>query len=536
MSEQFSKISQQITNLWNKYDKKQKIRMGSIAFAVIVSLVVLVLFLNRTNMVNLISNITPLQASNIKEALSENGITFEVSNDGTSVKVDEKQYSDAKMALAVANIPTAGFTYDDAFTNSLSTTDSERQLKFKLAKEQALARDLHRIDGIVDAVVTIVIPDDSKTVLKQDKEAKASAILTTTKELSSETVLSVVNYLVGSIDKLTEANVKLSDHKGRILYMSDEDSMGGTVSTNKQYEFQMTLINRIEKNLTAGLISTGLYDDAEVMTNLVLDFNTQATISEEYEFPEDGDRGIIRNIYTYTAEGNDVSASGIPGTDTNGVVTDYQFPDENTSNSSVEQEQIQYEINKIITETNKSVGGIQFDRSSIGIVLSKYKIFDQEKLEADNTLEAAGLTYDAFKQANMQSVEIPVDQSTIDLVIMATGIENIKVTAYEIPKFVDKIVVETNWTKYLPIIIVVIIFVFLAFVVYKGTRPVEVTEIDTGLSVEDLLASTREAQIPKEEIPVDDQNETRKMIEKFVDDKPEAAAQLLRNWLNEGWE
>ena len=64
-------------------------------------------------------------------------------------------------------------------------------------------------------------------------------------------------------------------------------------------------------------------------------------------------------------------ASGIPGTDTNGVVTDYQFPDENTSNSSVEQEQIQYEINKIKTETNKSVGGIQFDRSSIGIVLSK---------------------------------------------------------------------------------------------------------------------------------------------------------------------
>ena len=29
--------------------------------------------------------------------------------------------------------------------------------------------------------------------------------------------------------------------------------------------------------------------------------------------------------------------------------------------------------------------------------------------------------------------------------------------------------------------------------------------------------------------------ETRKMIDKFVDENPEAVANLLRNWLNEGW-
>ena len=29
--------------------------------------------------------------------------------------------------------------------------------------------------------------------------------------------------------------------------------------------------------------------------------------------------------------------------------------------------------------------------------------------------------------------------------------------------------------------------------------------------------------------------ETRKLIEKFVDENPEAVANLLRNWLNEDW-
>ena len=38
-----------------------------------------------------------------------------------------------------------------------------------------------------------------------------------------------------------------------------------------------------------------------------------------------------------------------------------------------------------------------------------------------------------------------------------------------------------------------------------------------------------------EDIDVESKSETRKMIEKFVDENPESAAALLRNWLNEDW-
>jgi flagellar M-ring protein FliF len=54
------------------------------------------------------------------------------------------------------------------------------------------------------------------------------------------------------------------------------------------------------------------------------------------------------------------------------------------------------------------------------------------------------------------------------------------------------------------------------------------------LSVESLLQSV----VPdenKEDIIFEDQSETRKLIDKFVDENPEAAASLLRNWLNEDW-
>ena len=55
-------------------------------------------------------------------------------------------------------------------------------------------------------------------------------------------------------------------------------------------------------------------------------------------------------------------------------------------------------------------------------------------------------------------------------------------------------------------------------------------------SVDSLLEQTAENNEPLEDIGYNEKTETRLLIEKFVDENPEAAAQLLRNWLNEDWE
>ena len=56
------------------------------------------------------------------------------------------------------------------------------------------------------------------------------------------------------------------------------------------------------------------------------------------------------------------------------------------------------------------------------------------------------------------------------------------------------------------------------------------------MSVEDLLATTQEDDKQDlDEIELSDKSETRQLIEKFVDENPEAVALLLRNWINEDW-
>ena len=51
-----------------------------------------------------------------------------------------------------------------------------------------------------------------------------------------------------------------------------------------------------------------------------------------------------------------------------------------------------------------------------------------------------------------------------------------------------------------------------------------------------MIASTQEEEEEElEDIGYTEKSEARILIEKFVDEKPEAVAQLLRNWLNEDW-
>ena len=55
--------------------------------------------------------------------------------------------------------------------------------------------------------------------------------------------------------------------------------------------------------------------------------------------------------------------------------------------------------------------------------------------------------------------------------------------------------------------------------------------------METLLQTTKENEEENlEDIGFKEKSEARVLIEKFVEEKPEAVASLLRNWLNEDWE
>ena len=149
------------------------------------------------------------------------------------------------------------------------------------------------------------------------------------------------------------------------------------------------------------------------------------------------------------------------------------------------------------------------------------------------------MTFDEFAAQNSERKKIDVDEDLYPMVANATGIpqENISIVAYEVPFFEHSDDSGRTFSDYLQIALAVLIFALLGFVVFRSTRKEKETEIEPELSVESLLETTKQAeQEDLEDIGYNEKSEIRVLIEKFVDENPEAVASLLRNWLNEEWE
>ena len=173
----------------------------------------------------------------------------------------------------------------------------------------------------------------------------------------------------------------------------------------------------------------------------------------------------------------------------------------------------------------------------MAIVCVKNTIITEEEAEARGLLE--DMTWEEYKVANAAPVETEVQEELIEAISTGSGIGlgKISVIAYDRLTFFDKeISKKSNPWLVVQIILAVLIAGLLAFIIIRSTRPVAVEEVEPELSVEDMLATTKQQQQQAvEAIDLMDKSETRKAIEKFVDENPEAVALLLRNWLNEGW-
>ncbi|MBO4799744.1 MAG: flagellar biosynthesis protein, partial [Lachnospiraceae bacterium] len=225
---------------------------------------------------------------------------------------------------------------------------------------------------------------------------------------------------------------------------------------------------------------------------------------------------------------------GIPGTDSNNNDnTTYVFPDTGYSSEVINETDIKRAPSETITKTNTPAGVIIPDESSISVVASKYTIYREEDLEKAGTLN--GTTFEAYAAANSTPTKMEVDQDLITQVANATGIaaERISVTAYDTPLFQPRASSGPSISEILQYVLMGLVILLLGFVVIRSTRPAEVIETEPELSVESLLQSTKEEL---EDIGLQEKSETRVMIEKFVDENPEAVANLLRNWLTEDWE
>jgi len=530
MLERLKQLPKQLLEFWNKYTARQKAVLISVVATIIIAFAVLIYITGRVEYKELTTAETAKDASKIIYVLESEGIKYKLASDNVTIYVDRKRISDAVILLAKNDIPSTGITLDELLDNSLSTTNSDRNLKLNLFIQNNLRNSIKKMEGVEDAEIYYIPVDNTNTILNTQKDTSASVLLTVNDNFKKETAKTIAEVVAAVLGNKSTDNIKVADQNGNLLFSGGKDLYSGVASTKEEYSEMLR--NTFINNIYMGLIKLG-YDDVVIMPNLTYNYKEIEELMVEYLPAEGQDQGLLSHSYTYRAENAGTYGGGIPGTSSNDE-TDYMIEDSSSSTGSVEIEENDYLPNEKRTSVKYAEDAIIHDQSSVSIVLRNIRTITEEELEKAGLLEE--MTFDEYARANSKEVKLEVDPDIISMVSMATGIaeDDIHITAIELPVFIPKEVKVREWTDYLQIVLAVLIVALLLFVVFKGVVPVEVTELEPELSVEQLLATTKEAQTI-EDIEIGEVSEVRKMIEKFVDEKPDAVAQLLRNWLNEDW-
>ena len=132
MPERIQQILNKILEWWKNFNTKQKALIISIAAVVVVAFSILGYVVTRPTMVPLITCTSAEEASQVKELLEGDNIAYQVSDDGLSYTINKEDQAQASILLGTNSIPSDGYSISDAIDGSFSTTEADKQKKYKL--------------------------------------------------------------------------------------------------------------------------------------------------------------------------------------------------------------------------------------------------------------------------------------------------------------------------------------------------------------------------------------------------------------------
>ena len=532
MGDRLKKIPSQLLEIWNKYEKKQKIIIIAVAVVLVASLSILGFVLSRPSYTLLAKCETTSETSEVKTLLDENGINNKVGDGAMTIYVEKKDLIDAQLLLGYNDIPSAGYTLEDALNGGFSETEANTNRKYKKYLEEKIATLLCHIENIKAATVELTIPDTTTSILASDEETSVAVTLTLSAPLEESAKAGIGNLLKTAVGNATTENIFVIDSNANVIFSGNADNSAiGNATGNQAYKEEME--SAVNNNIRSIILSSEIYDDVKIVSNLDVNFDKVNTQEINYSVPDGMKQGYYESSYTIDQTGG-TTTGGVPGTTSNDEDTDYMITD-GSSDSTYKLAQYKYLVNQLVTTTDKAAGTVTWNNSNISLIATSYRLYKEDEVKKSGALD--NMTWDEFKVANRDKVKQDVDAELINAVSMGCGIPtaNISFLAYEIPVFQDAQSSARPISFYIQIILAVLIVLMLGFVVFKTATPVAVTEEEPEISVENLLTATQEAE-KIGNIDVQEKTDTRIAIEMFVDENPEAVALLLRNWLNEGWE
>lgn len=532
MPEKLKEILQKVIDWWNKFTSRQKTVIIGLTATVIFAFAIVIYVTQQPQYVDLITCENASRASEVQGLLDGASIKYKPSADGLKFSVESSQYPTAVWTLGSSGYGADEYTIQQALNGSISTTASDKEKLTQEAYSSKVSKLLTSYSNIKSASVVLNIPPQDGTLSSRKKEASAYITLELESDFPVSGAANIAKAVACWLGNETTANITILDTNSNMLFAGGDDYTTAGIANSMQ-ELQNQGQSMVANEVKKAFYGTNQFDMVDVACSLDMDYATYEETVKKYSAQAGRDEGLIVHEELFESESQNSNNAYVPGTDSNDETT-YPSPDSNDSSATQNEQLKDRLVDEAIQYKTTPAGAINYSNSSMSVALIRYHVYREEDVKRQGLLDG-DITWEEFKANNAEDVKIEVDDDYYDMASKATRIprENISIVAYESPQFEDEPGLSVDWTNVTSIVMLVVILALLGFVVLHSMSSKRKALAEEELSVENLLQSTPDAEL--EDIDVETKSETRKMIEKFVDENPEAAAALLRNWLGEDW-
>jgi flagellar M-ring protein FliF len=499
-----------LNQMLGRFTPTQRRNIAIAAVSVVLCLVVILWFVTRPNYVTVMSGLDNKSLGEVQAKLQDLKIPNEIQ--GSSVLVPAADADTARVQLAMAGLPKSGYIGYGNISNSFGMTQDMLNIQVLDALQQSLDQTIESIDGIDNADVHIVMPDQQLFVSQPDNSAKASVFvqLAPGVQLSGSQVAGIQQLVSHAVKGLTPDNVSVIDQNGVALSAQDGSGMTGMngaaeLAARQQIEQQMTA------QLTDGLNRILGPGNVIVMVHANVSFDKVHSQSHIYQPAPGQTTGlpsssqIIKRSSSNSA-GN--GAGGIAGQSSSnpGLPTYAANSGQNSSTANSTETDVTTNYDNSYIDTTTDRDPVTINGISVGVLVNSANrnvnqaLINQIKSFVSNAL---GITTGPNAQNGISVAAVPFQSqsSTFGLQSQGSGYLTYGAIAAGVAALIGG---AAYWRK----------------------------RREKNASQEDGIDQTVIDENPFENIPLTEDERMKMHLGTLATQRPEEFASLLRGWLN----
>jgi flagellar M-ring protein FliF len=351
----------------------------------------------------LASGLDPAKTGEITASLDEQGIAYELRNNGTGLAVDKGQAAQARVALAGAgvNVSSAGEGFELFDEQKLGASEMQQKVTYQRALEGEIARTIGNVEGVSNPQVQLVLPEDELFADEASPATAAVMLGNSADSMDPGAVRGIAQLVASSVKGLKTENVTITDASGTLLWPQGDGAGGAGMVAGKQ-ALEARFARTMEAELNALLTRTLGPGKGEV--SVTADLNADQTKRDKVTYAKGGGVPLKSQTETERLRGGGSTTGGTAGTGANiptysagagggGANSNYQRKTENT----------EFGVDKTVDSTTVAPGAVK--KLNVALLVDKTVPADVFTSLQEAVSSAAGI--DTARGDTLQAAQVP---------------------------------------------------------------------------------------------------------------------------------